>query len=84
MQPQIRSFDSVDFLGDQHPFLVEPRRRSRKSECHHQAKQGENRALDRTQAAPLAFRLFRPAPDTKTTSGFQQNLHAKKQQQSVK
>src|SRR6267378_387544 len=84
MQAQICGSDGIDFFGDQHPFLVEPRGRSRKGECHHQAKQGEYRALDRTQAAPHALRLVWSAPDTNTTADFQQEQHAEEQQWSIK
>ena len=82
VQPQIGGFDAIDLLGDQHPFLVKPRCRSREGERYHQAKQGENRALDRAKTAPLAFRLFRAAPDTKTAADFQQNQHADEKKQS--
>jgi hypothetical protein len=36
-------------------FSLKRKCRSRKSECHQQAEQRENRALDRTQVAPLAL-----------------------------
>jgi hypothetical protein len=60
-------------LGDQHPFLVEPRCRSREGEGHQQAKHGEDRTLDRAQAAPFAFRFSRAAPETNATPGLQQD-----------
>jgi hypothetical protein len=72
MQPQIRRFDAIGFFSDQHPFLVKSRRGSQEGERHHQAKQGENPAPDRAKTAPLAFRLFRTAPDTETAVDFQQ------------
>ena len=72
MQPQVSCFYAIDFLDGQHPFLVKPGCRSRKGKRYHQAKQGENRALDGTKTGPLTFRLFRTAPGTKTAAGFQQ------------
>jgi hypothetical protein len=70
---QAGAMDGIDFLGDQHPFLVEPRCRSREGEGHQQAKQGEDRTLDRAQAAPFAFRFSRAAPETNATPGLQQD-----------
>jgi cytochrome b subunit of formate dehydrogenase len=70
---QAGAMDGIDFLDDQHPFLVEPRCRSREGEGHQQAKQGEDRTLDRAQAAPFAFRFSRAAPETNATPGLQQD-----------
>src|SRR6266481_1345210 len=84
LQTQIRGFDTIDLLGSQHPFLVKPGCRSREGERYHQAKQREYRALDRAKTAPLAFRLFRTAPDTKAPSDFQQKEHANEKKQTKK
>src|SRR5258707_6483207 len=84
VQAQIRGFDTIDLLGSQHPFLVKPGCRSREGERYHQAKQGENRALDRAKTAPLAFRLFRTAPDTIAAADLEQKQHADENKQSKK
>ena len=84
MQAQIGGFDAIDFLGDQHPFLVKPGCRSREGERYHQAKQGENCALDGAKTAPLAFGFFRTAPDTEAAAEFQQKQHADEKKQGKK
>src|SRR5258708_40321578 len=81
---EIRGFDRINLLGSQHPFLVKPGCRSREGERYHQAKQGENRALDRAKTTPLAFRLFWTAPDTITAADLEQKQHADEKKQSKK